>query len=323
MHRYAFATLPSSASTRTPRRALPRRFRQARVLVVGCGDVGQRVLEQRLVNVRWLVLTTSTSKQQTLRAQGVHALLGNLDDAPSVRRLAGLAQRVLYLAPPPNHGSADARMGAFVRAMDRASSPRCVVYGSTSAVYGDWAGAWVSESSPASLRSPRGERRWQAERALHTWGLRAGVRTSALRIPGIYAPNRSAEGKGRGAQQRLQQGLPVLHAAEDVYTNHIHADDLARACWLALWRAAPQRNYNVNDNTQLKMGDYLDAVADTLGLPRPPRATRAQLQGQVSAMQWSFMQDSRRMHNERMQRELGLRLRYPTVVDGWAEAVER
>lgn len=319
MCRPALSTTTFSAAS-VPR-ALPRRFRQTRVLVVGCGDVGQRVLEQHSAHVRWRVLTTSPAKQQDLRKQGVIALLGNLDQPASLRRLAGLAQRVLYLAPPPNHGATDTRMQAFVRAMGHASLPQALIYGSTSAVYGDWDGGWVTEvnrTRAGAIRSARGERRWQAERTLHTWGLRMGVPTSALRIPGIYAADRSVEGKGRGAQQRLLQGVPVLHADEDVYTNHIHANDLARACWLALWRAAAQRNYNVNDNTQLKMGEYLDAVADVLGLPNPPRASRAVLQQQVSAMQWSFMQESRRMDNQRMQRELRVRLRYPTVLDGWA-----
>ncbi|HNW03070.1 MAG TPA: SDR family NAD(P)-dependent oxidoreductase, partial [Burkholderiaceae bacterium] len=101
-----------------------------------------------------------------------------------------------------------------------------------------------------------------------------------------------------------------------VYTNHIHADDLARACVAALWLGLPQRIYNVNDDTQLKMGDYFDLAADLYGLERPPRVTRSEAKTLLSPMLLSFMSESRRMDNTRMKRELKLVLRYPTVATG-------
>jgi nucleoside-diphosphate-sugar epimerase len=107
-----------------------------------------------------------------------------------------------------------------------------------------------------------------------------------------------------------------LREDEDVYTNHIHADDLARACALALWRGKSQRSYNINDDTDMAMGNYLDAAADLYGMPRPTRMTREELKKEVSAMQLSFMSESRRLVNQRMKKELGLRLRYPSALDG-------
>lgn len=108
----------------------------------------------------------------------------------------------------------------------------------------------------------------------------------------------------------------MLREQDDVYTNHIHADDLARACCLALWRGAPQRVYNVNDDSCLKMGDYFDLAADLYGLPRPPRIAREGASEQLSLMLLSFMNESRRMVNLRMKQELRLQLRYPTVLSG-------
>ena len=102
---------------------------------------------------------------------------------------------------------------------------------------------------------------------------------------------------------------------DDPYTNHIHADDLAQIVALAVFRAAPQRVYHTVDDSDLKMGDYFDAVADAFGLPHPPRLPRAQLVERVSPMLLSFMSESRRLHNGRMKGELGVRLRYPTVAD--------
>jgi nucleoside-diphosphate-sugar epimerase len=116
----------------------------------------------------------------------------------------------------------------------------------------------------------------------------------------------------------LRNGTPVLDAADDVYTNHIHADDLARACVLALWRGKPQRAYNINDDAQLPMGDYMTAAAALYGLPAPPRLSRAEAATVLSPMQMSFLQESRRLDNGRMKKELRLRLRYPEVLAGLA-----
>ena len=300
--------------------ALPARFRRERVLIVGCGDVGQRAARvlggaQR---VRLLALTSSAARGPELRAQGITPLQGNLDDPRSLRRLAGLATRVLHLAPPPSDELADWRLDPRTRALTRAlaqrSLPASVVYGSTTGVYGDGQGRWMDEAAPASPKTPRAWRRVDAEAAVHWLGRATGVRTTVLRIPGIYAPDRA----GGTPRERLQRGTPVLRAEDDVYTNHIHADDLARACVLALWRGRPQRNVNVVDDTQLKMGDYFDLAADLYGMPRPPRVAREGAGDQLPLVLLSFMSESRRLRNQRLKGELGLRLRYPTVAQGLA-----
>jgi nucleoside-diphosphate-sugar epimerase len=138
------------------------------------------------------------------------------------------------------------------------------------------------------------------------------VRASVLRIPGIYAPDR----EGGTPRERLLKGTPVLHAEDDVYTNHIHADDLARACVAALWRGAAQRTYHASDDSELRMGDYYDLAAELYDLPRPQRISRAAAMRLLSSTQLSFMGESRRMDNTRLKRELRLRLRYPNVRDG-------
>jgi nucleoside-diphosphate-sugar epimerase len=196
----------------------------------------------------------------------------------------------------------------------RRSAPQSVVYGSTSGVYGDCAGAWVNENRMVNPITPRAQRRVDAEaRVRHLGRLRSSpVRASVLRIPGIYAPDR----EGGTPRERLLRGTPVLAREDDVFTNHIHADDLARACQLALWRGKPQRAYNVNDDSQMLMGDYFDMAAGLYGLAKPTRISRAQAQTELPAMQLSFMSESRRMVNTRMKRELRLQLRYSRVENG-------
>ncbi|MCZ8256524.1 MAG: SDR family oxidoreductase [Polaromonas sp.] len=304
-------------SNTNPLGALPFRFRRERILIVGCGDVGLRVARQLPRNARLMALTSSAGRVPALRAEGLTPLQGNLDDGASLRRLAGLATRVVHLAPPPNDKPdwrIDPRTLALLRALRLRSLPQSLVYGSTSGVYGDCAGEWVSETRPPKPHTPRAWRRVHAEAHLRLFGRATGTHVHILRIPGIYAPDREG-GTPRG---RLLKGTPVLRAEDDVYTNHIHADDLARACLAALWRGKPQRTSNASDDTQMKMGDYFDLAADLYGLPRPPRLARGSAQDELPLMLLSFMSESRRLDNTRLKRELRVQLRYPTVAEGLA-----
>jgi len=281
------------------------------LLIVGCGDVGLRVL-RRLQGWRVLALTSSAEKLATLRSAGAVPLLGNLDDAASLGRLGQLADAVLHLAPPPGTGNTDGRTARLLHALARGGRVRRIVYASTTGVYGDAGGARFDETRVPHPQTERARRRVDAEARLRWHGRAFGVCVSVLRIPGIYALDR----EGGDPRERLARGTPVLAADDDVYTNHIHANDLARACIAALHRGAPQRIYHASDDTELKMGDYFDLVAELSGLPPPPRVTREEARRQLSAVQMSFLGESRRLINERLKRELRLRLSYPTVREG-------
>ena len=277
--------------------------------------MGLRAARQMNGRVRVMALTSSPQRRGELRAAGITPLLGNLDDSASLKRLAGLASRVLHLAPPPSDKtgdwSHDPRTTALMRVLRSRSKLDALVYGSTSGVYGDCEGFKVNENRQVQPHTPRAVRRVDAEASIRFLG-RSGVRASILRIPGIYAPDRV----GGTPKERLLKRTPVLQPAEDVYTNHIHADDLARACVAALWRGRAQRVYNVNDDTQLKMGDYFDLAAELMGLPKPPRVSRSSATESLPLMLLSFMSESRRLDNTRMKRELKLALHYPTVREG-------
>lgn len=283
-------------------------------MIVGCGDVGARVAALIRPRVAVLALTSSATKVPALRAHGFMPLQGNLDRKSTLARLAGIATHVVHLAPPPQQGWTDPRTLALLHALRRRTLPAALVYGSTSGVYGDCAGEWIDEVRRCNAATPRAVRRVDAERQLRFWARSTGTRTNTLRIPGIYANDR----EGGTPRERLLKGTPVLQAVDDVYTNHIQADDLARACVAALWKGRPLRTYNVSDDTELKMGDYFDLAADLYQLPRPPRVARDGAQEQLSLMLLSFMSESRRLINARMKDELGLKLRYPTVLEGLA-----
>ncbi len=309
--------LVSSFAGGSPSLQRPRAFRRTRLLIVGCGDVGQRVLRELGGRLRVRVLTSSPERVPALRQMGVTPLVGSLDAPASLARLAGLASRVLHLAPPPSSGTQDPRTAALLAALARRGGPRSLVYGSTTGVYGDAGGAFFDETRAVAPQSDRARRRVDAERRLRAFGRRqaqarnmgCGTTVGILRIPGIYAVGR----EGGDPRDRVRRGAPVLAREHDVHTNHIHADDLARACMLALWRIRPHRVLHVCDDTQRPMGDHFDLVADLSGLPRPPRLPRDELRAQVSPMQWSFLCESRRLSNVRMKQELGLVLRHPEL----------
>jgi nucleoside-diphosphate-sugar epimerase len=323
---------PILPSNQSPLGALPARFRRQRLLIVGCGDVGLRVAralqgqpgepvewEKRATKsgskqggMRLLALTSSPARVPDLRQRGIMPILGNLDDPTSLRRLAGIATRIIHLAPPPGQGAGDPRSRALHAALRLRSLPASYVYASTSGVYGDCHGEIATETRAAYACSERAARRIDAENRVRHLGRVTGLTVSMLRIPGIYAPDR----EGGTPRARLLKGTPVLRAEDDVFTNHIHADDLARACLRAMWAGRPQRVYNINDDTQLKMADYFDLAADLYALPRPPRITRQQAHEQLSPVLMSFMSESRRMDNTRMKTELKLVLRYSTVATG-------
>ncbi|MFM7026077.1 MAG: NAD-dependent epimerase/dehydratase family protein [Limnohabitans sp.] len=306
-------------SNQTPLGALPARFRRPRVLIVGCGDIGLRAADllgargQR--RVRLLALTSSPERVSMLRSRGITPLQGNLDQPRSLARLSGLAHRVLHLAPPPSDGGGpagrDPRTRDLLRALRLRTPPQTLVYASTTGVYGDCRGLRITETRPVQPHTARALRRVDAEQWVRLLG-RSGVRSAVLRVPGIYAQDR----QGGTPRERLLKGTPVLRAQDDVYTNHIHASDLARACTLALWRAKPQRVIHVCDDTDMKMGDYFDLAADLMGLPRPPRIARSHAHESLPLMLLSFMSESRRLDNRRMKKELRLTLQVPHVRQG-------
>ena len=265
-----------------------------RLLVAGYGDVARRAaaeLERRF-EVRPLGrrFGMDLDRPETLPREGAHA--------------------VLHCAPPPAAGDLDTRTANLLAALEKGRIlPARIVYVSTSGVYGDCGGARVDESRPPAPRTARAHRRLDAERRLALWCSARAVALVVLRAPGIYAANRLP-------LERVRAGAALLRVEDDVYTNHIHADDLARALLRALEPAAPAGVYNASDDSEIRMGDWMDLVARHAGLPPPPRRSREQISREVPATLLSFMSESRRLDNARLKKELRLKLAHPTVASG-------
>ena len=280
------------------------------VLIVGCGHIGRRVavqLQDRGQHVTGMV--RSAESVARLRALGIDGLCHDLD--AGARHIPGSEAfgTIGYFAPPPSSGTQDTRMRRFLESFDSTALPRRIVYISTSAVYGDCHGDWITEEQPAQPTTERGLRRLDAERQLQSWVARHGVEWVILRVPGIYGP-------GKLPLERLRNRLPVLREADAPYTNRIHADDLAAICVAALDDEHHNTIYNVSDGHPSTMTDYFFRVAEAAGLPRPPVVSREEAQQVLSGGMLSFLQDSRRMDNQKLMRDLGVTLRYPDLDTG-------
>lgn len=288
-----------------------------RLLIIGCGDVALRMIRFLRGRYRVYALSHSTPRFELLRSQGIIPLPGDLDDPEKLFRLAGLPHDILHFAPPPAYGARDLRTRNLIRALQRGPSiPQRLVYISTSGVYGDCGGEIVREHRTLRPQTQRGQRRADAECMLRDWGRRAGVNVVILRVPGIYAADRLP-------LERIARGTPALLQAEDAYTNHIHADDLARIVLAALARGGAGRAYNAADGSWHKMGEFFDLVSETFGLAKPPRMSRREAETVLPPALLSFMRESRRLCNRRMREELRVRLRYPNIAAGLADAAKQ
>ena len=269
--------------------------------------MGLRTAQLLMPHYRVFGIVRSTDAANILRAAGIVPVIADLDDMRSLTRIAGLADMVMHFAPPPATGGVDTRTQHLLAMLARHQVKR-LIYISTSGVYGDCNGAYIDETRTPCPVNARAVRRVNAEQQLRQFARRTGVSVSILRVPGIYSADRLPIA-------RLQRGTPILRAQDDVYSNHIHADDLAMIAVRALHRGANCRVYHASDDSELKMGVYFQQVAVTYGLPMPVQISRAEAHATLSVTQMSFMSESRRMVNQRIKRELGVRLRYATVAN--------
>ncbi len=194
-----------------------------RLLIIGCGDVALRTIPLLIQGYRVYALVRNAGYFARLRALGAVPLMGDLDDRNSLARIAGIADAVLHFAPPQNNGIHDTRTSNLLSALSRAGSknigtpgpgwgnrsgnlPKRLVYISTSGVYGDCAGSWVSETHRLNATSPRAQRRVDAEKQIRSWARRNHVNAGILRVPGIYAEERLP-------LSRVRQGTPGIIAS--------------------------------------------------------------------------------------------------------------
>jgi len=257
----------------------------------------------------------SVASADRLREAGIHTRAADLDDPDTLGPVRADDAIVYYFAPPPPHGSGDPRLGGVLERI-QGQHLRQLIYISTSGVYGNCRGAWVTEDTPANPATDRGRRRWAAERQLQHWSRENTVPTHILRVPGIYGPKRLP-------LDRIRQGQPVVDEKESPFTNRIHVDDLVQVCVVCAERCPDSAVFNVSDGHPTTMTDYFYRVADAFGLARPPVVSLEEARERMSPAVYSFWQESRRLDNQKMLEVLGVTLKYPTLEEGLADCVAK
>jgi nucleoside-diphosphate-sugar epimerase len=278
------------------------------VWIMGCGDIGRRVARlYQQEGIRAIGWVRSDESLQLGLAQGFAMRKGDVDRGSFFPIFALDEALVYWFMPPQPSGDIDERIRRFLKGVDAA--PKRVLLISTTGVYGDCGGRWIDESEPLKPVAARARRRADAEAAVQEWVARFGGESVILRVPGIYSPDRLP-------LERLQRGEPVVREEEAPWTNRIHADDLAMVCKRAMEAAPSGAIYNATDGHPSTMTDYFNQVADFAGLPRPPQVSMEEAQATMSAGMLSYLQESRRIGNDKLLRELGVTLQCPDLASG-------
>jgi hypothetical protein len=225
---------------------------------------------------------------------------------PELRHAIGETDMALVSVPP--HESGDPVLAVFGEDLMRARRLRSIVYLSTIGVYGDHGGEWVDEETPAKPGSPRSRERLAAEQAWQALGARRGTPVAVLRLAGIYGPGQNARVQiARGGARRIVKPGQVF--------NRIHVGDIAQAIEAAFARRA-SGVFNVTDDEPTPAADPIAFAAQLMGVTPPPEVPFEEAAPSMSPMALSFWQECRRVRNDKLKRELGVTLLYPTYREG-------
>jgi nucleoside-diphosphate-sugar epimerase len=279
------------------------------VLIAGCGYVGRRLAVQLADRFDITALVRTPHSATELESEGIRSVVLDLDRVKATTTIPERLDQeaIVYLTPPPAFGESDLRLDRFLQLAS--VPPKTFVYVSTTGVYGDSEGALVDESTPVNPRTDRARRRVTAEEMTRVWCTERRVRRVVLRVPGIYGPDRLPI-------QRMRKGEAIVREDEAGISNRIHVQDLVSACVAAILNPDARGVYNVTDGNAASSTAFLRVLADLAGLPRPPEVSMVEAQLTFSPERLSFLNESRRVSNERMLKHLGVKLRYGDFVEG-------
>ncbi|WP_433601769.1 SDR family NAD(P)-dependent oxidoreductase [Candidatus Profftella armatura] len=278
-----------------------------RLLIIGCGNIGIRLLNLLHKRFRIFAVTKNLKIFFKLRSLGVIPILIDLGDYKSLKRLKKIANIIIFLAPPFSKDIYDKGSRNLFSVFNK---NLILMYISTTGVYGNCNSDFIDETRLVNPCTERAKRRIDAEQIWKIWARFLKNKLIILRVPGIYS-------KSRLPLERLKNKIGALVESEDVFTNHIHANDLARLIIFAINRGLSLRVYNTVDDSNLKMADYFDKISNLFKLPKSPRFSYFELKNQknVSSFLLSFMSESRRIHNKRIKKELKFIFNYSDIND--------
>ena len=282
-------------------------------VIIGCGDIGRRVIKGLLsqghneTDIIGLVNTVESTER--CAKLGVIGLRFDLDTLN--RNLSFCSESyVYYMVPPQKSGVSDTRSQAILDHFTQEEiKPKKVVLISTTGVYGDCDGQWVTEETVTKPQTDRGKRRLDSEQQWQQWGRENKVPVIILRVPGIYAYSRLPE-------QRIKKQIPVVRPEDCGFTNRIHADDLALMCIAAIRKGKQGEIFNATDGQPGKISDYLQEAAKALNLEPLPEISMEEGKSLLSKEMLSYLNESRKISNEKILKMLNIDLRHPNFREG-------
>ena len=265
-------------------------------------------LSRRLLPQGWRVLGTvrDLSRGGSLMSQGVEPV--QWEPAALLQALARASHVLVSAGPGPDGDPSLVHLSEAL--CDRAKDLNWVGYLSTTAVYGDTAGAWVDETDPASPGTARGHARVRAE---HAWASIPDLPVHIFRLAGIYGP-------GRGPFAKVRAGTARRIVKPGQVFSRIHVEDIATTLMASLQRPNPGAIYNVCDDLPAPPEDVIAYAAKLLKLPIPPEVDFDH--AEMTAMARSFYAESKRVRNDRIKTELGVSLKYPDYRTGLTALAE-
>lgn len=223
-------------------------------------------------------------------------------DAPGL--LDG-ATHLLISAPPEAEG--DPVLAALGDAIAGLSGIAWIGYLSTTGVYGDRRGGWVSEDDAPNPGEARSTSRLAAERAWLAFGDTQDAPVHIFRLAGIYGP-------GRNALDRLRAGTARRIVKPGQVFSRVHVEDVAKVLQASIARPQTGRVYNIADDEPASQEEVVAFAAGLLGIAPPPEEPFES--AELSPLARSFYSECRRVRNDRIKQELGVVLRYPTYREG-------
>ena len=286
-----------------------------KIAIVGCGDVGLRIAQRlRISGVtmqKILPIVRSEASQKQLLVDFSETIRLDLDKEHKVAQtLLSEISELYYLVPPQKSGDYDLRSQQILKLLaNYGTSLRRIVLISTTGVYGDCQGEYVTEETPLNPTTPRSQRRADMEKQWLSFAKQQQCILSVLRVPGIYSFSRLP-------RKRLEAQAPIVDPEECGFTNRIHADDLAMICTNVMSKQTGTDIYNATDGKPGKMSQYFIDVAEFLGLAKPQVMSFAEAEEIVTTEMMSYLRESRKISNKKLLATFKLKLVYTDYREG-------
>lgn len=285
-------------------------------LIIGCGDIGRRVAK-RLIQQGFEVSATShSSNSEKLESIGINTFSADLDSPESLQNINRSFDYVFYFAPPNSLGITDSRITGFLNSYLKTHLCKRLLYISTTGVYGDQNEKWIDENTPTNPTVDRSLRRLNAEEQVKSFSQKFGVDFIIVRVAGIYSLEKLPI-------NRLQHGKQILDRKLSGSSNRIHADDLAQICVTAILNSNTGEIYNATDGHPSTMSDYFIEVANTFDLPKPEEVDWKFAEENFTPAMLSYLKESKKISAEKIQQQLGITLKYPSLKEGLEQCLEQ